>query len=338
MATYYGTYGQKVQYLASDPSDPQIGQVWYNSTSATLKVRGIGTASWASGGNLTGPSRGSGAGFGIQTAAVYAGGDDLVANNAVTTSAGYNGSSWTSITGLPSARGKIAGLGTQTAGIALGGVLPTNISPVFVWYDDTLKYNGSSWTSSGAYPTTIEKIATAGIQTAGLAWGGTNAVPAISGAKDSTNTFNGSTWTGAPTLPVTYANWQNGGFGTNTAAVGVFSESPINIALSFNGSSWTSIPALNNTRPGQGMAFGTVGTAGVFAGGNNPFPLATETWNGSSWENSANMSSQHAYGGSAGTAASGLITSGGDSSPDYGTEATEEWTGAVGITKTVTVS
>jgi hypothetical protein len=39
MATYYGTYGQKVQYLASDPSDPQIGQVWYNSTSATLKVR-----------------------------------------------------------------------------------------------------------------------------------------------------------------------------------------------------------------------------------------------------------------------------------------------------------
>jgi hypothetical protein len=39
MATYYGTYGQKVQYLASDPSDPQTGQVWYNSTSATLKVR-----------------------------------------------------------------------------------------------------------------------------------------------------------------------------------------------------------------------------------------------------------------------------------------------------------
>ena len=53
MATYYGTYGQKVQYLASDPSDPQIGQVWYNSTSAVLKVRGVTTAgTFASGGNL----------------------------------------------------------------------------------------------------------------------------------------------------------------------------------------------------------------------------------------------------------------------------------------------
>jgi hypothetical protein len=53
MATYYGTYGQKVQYLASDPSDPQIGQVWYNSTSATLKVRQLSTVNaWASGGNL----------------------------------------------------------------------------------------------------------------------------------------------------------------------------------------------------------------------------------------------------------------------------------------------
>ena len=53
MATYYGTYGQKVQYLASDPSDPQIGQVWYNSTSAVLKVRSATTTgTWAAGGNM----------------------------------------------------------------------------------------------------------------------------------------------------------------------------------------------------------------------------------------------------------------------------------------------
>ena len=53
MATYYGTYGQKVQYLASDPSDPQTGQVWYNSTYATLKVRQLATVNaFASGTNL----------------------------------------------------------------------------------------------------------------------------------------------------------------------------------------------------------------------------------------------------------------------------------------------
>ena len=49
MTTYYGLYGQKVQYLASDPTDVQICQVWYNSTSATLKVRSATTSgTWAS--------------------------------------------------------------------------------------------------------------------------------------------------------------------------------------------------------------------------------------------------------------------------------------------------
>ena len=71
MATYYGTYGQKVQYLASDPSDPQIGQVWYNSTSAVLKVRQVGTVNaWATGGNLN-QARGDGAATGTQSAALY---------------------------------------------------------------------------------------------------------------------------------------------------------------------------------------------------------------------------------------------------------------------------
>ena len=74
MATYYGTYGQKVQYLASDPSDPQTGQVWYNSTSATLKVRQLATVNaWASGGNMNSSLAGRG-GAGTQTSALAAGG------------------------------------------------------------------------------------------------------------------------------------------------------------------------------------------------------------------------------------------------------------------------
>ena len=76
MATYYGTYGQKVQYLASDPSDPQTGQVWYNSTSAVLKVRSVTTSSaWAAGGNLnTARTEIAGAGDGTQTSALASGG------------------------------------------------------------------------------------------------------------------------------------------------------------------------------------------------------------------------------------------------------------------------
>jgi hypothetical protein len=40
MAEYKGIKGFKVQYLSADPSDPIIGQTWYNSTSKDLKYTG----------------------------------------------------------------------------------------------------------------------------------------------------------------------------------------------------------------------------------------------------------------------------------------------------------
>jgi hypothetical protein len=41
MAEYKGIKGFKVQYLSADPSDPIIGQTWYNSTSKDLKYTGV---------------------------------------------------------------------------------------------------------------------------------------------------------------------------------------------------------------------------------------------------------------------------------------------------------
>jgi hypothetical protein len=40
MAEYKGIKGFKVQYLSADPSDPNIGQTWYNDTSKDLKYTG----------------------------------------------------------------------------------------------------------------------------------------------------------------------------------------------------------------------------------------------------------------------------------------------------------
>jgi len=37
MATYITIKGIEIQSLASDPSNPVEGQVWYNTTSTTLK-------------------------------------------------------------------------------------------------------------------------------------------------------------------------------------------------------------------------------------------------------------------------------------------------------------
>ena len=37
MATYIRIKGATIQVIAGDPSNPVEGQVWYNSTTATLK-------------------------------------------------------------------------------------------------------------------------------------------------------------------------------------------------------------------------------------------------------------------------------------------------------------
>ena len=171
MATYYGTYGQKVQYLASDPSDPQIGQVWYNSTSAVLKVRSATTAgTFASGGNLG--SGGYAFGYaGTQTAALAFGG--AIPNTAVTeefniSSSIITAAAWASGGNLGTSRYGSYGAGTQTAGLGFGGYVPG--SPNLT--NATEEYDGSAWTAGGNLGTGRYRLAGAGIQTAGLAFGG----------------------------------------------------------------------------------------------------------------------------------------------------------------------
>ena len=108
MTTYYGLYGQKVQYLASDPTDVQIGQVWYNSTSAVLKVRSATTSgTWASGGNMPAGKSGMASG-GTQTAAFVAGGEP----GNLSSTFNYDGTSWSPSGNLNTARQSLQGCGT----------------------------------------------------------------------------------------------------------------------------------------------------------------------------------------------------------------------------------
>tara|TARA_R110000772_G_scaffold44631_1_gene102631 strand:- start:46 stop:210 length:165 start_codon:yes stop_codon:yes gene_type:complete len=39
MATYKEIHGTNIEILSSDPSNPVIGQIWYNTSSNTLKGR-----------------------------------------------------------------------------------------------------------------------------------------------------------------------------------------------------------------------------------------------------------------------------------------------------------
>jgi hypothetical protein len=50
MAEYINIKGQNIEVVASDPANPTIGQIWYNSTSNTLKGGGVTTVgAWATG-------------------------------------------------------------------------------------------------------------------------------------------------------------------------------------------------------------------------------------------------------------------------------------------------
>ena len=74
MAAYKNIHGLNVPIRSSDPAYPQTGELWYNSTSNTLKGQLINPAGvWSSGGSTVRTTNFSMSG-GTQNAAFVAGG------------------------------------------------------------------------------------------------------------------------------------------------------------------------------------------------------------------------------------------------------------------------
>ena len=333
MSTYYGTYGQKVQYLSSDPPAPQTGQVWYNSTSATLKVRAVSTVgTWSAGGNypinITGAS-----GAGTQTAALVFGGSTPSVTNT------YNGTSWTTVPAtMNTSRSALAGCGTQTAALAAGGAPLTSASE---------SYNGTSWTNTPSLNLARYGLAGSnqGSNTATIVFGGFNgsnpAPPSV--FYTNTESFNGSSWTAVNALNTGRDSF--GGAGTQTAALAFAGE--LNQAgndtantESWNGTSWTTVNAMNS--PGyQGTGTGTQTAALGYYRVNYPNGVysSIESWNGTSWTNTSAMATNRLNATAAGTQTAGLAV-GGNPFPAGGlTNVTELWNGpGTATTKTVTVT
>ena len=116
MTTYSDIRGYRVKYLASDPTlnTSTEGQVWYNSTSGTLKSL-VQIKAWSAGGNM-GTARKSLGGAGTQTAALGFGGNTTVSVN---NTEEYSGYTWASGGNLTTARQYLAGCGTQTLALAI---------------------------------------------------------------------------------------------------------------------------------------------------------------------------------------------------------------------------
>ena len=119
----------------------------------------------------------------------------------------YDGTpaAWSAGGNLTTARNGLAGAGTQTESLAVGGETPGGAS------NATEEYNGSTWGPGGNMGTARYRLSGCGTQTAGLAFGGQIAPGAITNA---TEEYNGSTWGPGGNLGTSRARL--GGLGTQT--------------------------------------------------------------------------------------------------------------------------
>ena len=329
MATYKEIFGTNIEVLASDPSNPVEGQVWYNSTSNVVKGAAATTVgSWATGGSLNTGRRAMG-GAGTQTAALGIGGNSNPGsppfNVNIANTESYDGTSWTEVNDLNTARGYAArgSGGTQTSALFFGG--PTALAITESW-------NGTSWTEVADLNTGRRALGGAGADnTSMLAFGGVYPPGQFQAV---TEDWNGTSWTEVADL--NNARSDLAGFGIKTSALAATGENPtgrVALTESWNGSSWTNVANTNAVRNGAGSC-GADNTAGLMFGGHESDPAGgnvgkTELWNGTSWSEEADLSGPVYYQQQAGAGtATAAISFGGEGSSNQMRTGTEEWLGA----------
>ena len=319
MTTFKEISGQLIRTLSSDPANPQIGQIWYNSTIGVLKGYASLGGAWSSGGNMN-TARGYVGSSGTPTAAVSFGGDPLDTPTSNATE-NYDGSTWTTSGTLSTGRTEFGGAGTQTAALAVAGNTPGGGGPGLNLTNAVEEYNGSTWTAGGNYPVSIRQNAAFGTQTAAVSFGGNPAGSSVT----TTNEYNGSTWTGSGALITSLRYVCGAGIESAGVAILGYSDGIPGIyatAQNYNGSSWTTGGTLNNSRF-NGAASGSSSSDAFALGGGTT--SNAELYNGTSWTVAANFATARTASGATGiTPTANTLIFGGET--PTATAATEEYT------------
>jgi hypothetical protein len=297
MATYQDIRGKRVKYLSADPSNSAAGEVWYNSTTGTLRSR-LATEAWSAGANTINlTNSGGSAQNATQTAGLVFGGRNPSAPAFVSTAEEYNGVGWSAGGALNTARSYVAGFGIQTAAVAAGGRTdaPGTVTAA------TEEYDGSTWTTNPS-PSgdmgSARKMQNggAGILTAGLGIG-----------PSATEEYGGTTWTAGGALNTTRTYLA--GFGIQTAAAAAGGHTPpgaySDAVEEYNGTSWTSVTSIPAVRQAAGCA--GIQTDGLIFGGQLPADTNTTFgYDGSTWSAKPNMANAGYAGTGQGTGAAAL--------------------------------
>ena len=328
MAAYKDLVGQKVTVVTSNPPEPKTGQMWYNSTTGTLKGLGLVEA-WISASPMTTAMDQLG-GTGTQTAALAGAGGGL------STFEEYDGSGWAAGGSIPTAMELIAQLaGTQTAAICKGGLTPPPGGPTGRFNNEAYTYDGSSWSSITDSGDARIRGAASGTQTAFFVAGGASGPPTFTNRLNSSEEYDGSSWTEGGSMST--AREFLSGFGTQTASIMAGGAVPpsygnSNASEQYDGTSFSSTPNINTARYGL-TGSGTSTSNLIYGGGTGSNSAATESYDGTSWSNKPSMATARIYLTRAGDSSSSGLASAGNSGSAVGT--TEEFNSS---TNTITAA
>ena len=226
-------------------------------------------SAWAEGDNLN-QARTYGGSGGTQTAGIIFAGVFL--NSAgpspspdvrQDTTETYDGSSWTEVGDLNTARQNTTGCGTTTSALCFGGSTGSDVTIAE-------SYDGTSWTEVGDLTTARKYLKGAGTNTAALCIGGQPNVAA-------TETWNGTSWTEVADLNTGRQSMGVAIQGTNTSTLVNGGASPTtNKTELWDGTSWTETTDSSVTRTELSGA-GTQSDA-IFMGGGTSPSAQTEEW------------------------------------------------------------
>ena len=300
MSTYKALVGKKIKSVSSDPSDSIDGQMWYNSTTQSLRAVGVSQA-WVSSGPLVQDYRSGGFAGATQSAFMIFGGYPVPTSNNKTFE--YNGAGWTAGGNLGTGKYLNGGAGTLTAGLDYGGY--NGSSPHTIPGGNvTQEYDGSSWSNaSAAMGTARYNCLGSGTQTAALSAGGISSPPA--NAPSANNNFseeyNGSSWSEGNNLN-TPRNVSGSQSGTQTAAImfGGFAypSSFKSDVENYDGTSWTSGVSLPAGRVRAGSS-GTQTDALVYGGNLPPVTNTCFSFDGTSFSSVPSLATARQTGGRA---------------------------------------
>jgi len=331
MATYKEEHGTGIVKVTTDPENPVVGQVWYNSTDKVLKgFTESPVGAWATSANLNTAGGAADVGAGPYQSCLSFG-----KSQSTGFTESWNGTSWTEVADLNQARNAMGGVGTDNeAALAFGGEYPA--APYFS--SNTENWNGSAWTEVNNLNTGRNYMATAGTETTAIIAGG------IFGPAPGTvivESWNGTSWT--ETTDLNTARRLAVGVGPDNEAALVFggelSVAPFpstGNTENWNGSSWTEVNDLNQSRRGIG-ACGISVTAALAVGGNSTPPSTnrslTEDWNGTNWTETSDPNNAGPTTGAGANTTNAIMYGTGPSNVS-----TEEWSAPTRSTVTFTTT